>query len=373
MNAIFQLLNPNNTITVNRPLAHAVGLNEAVIYGTLVSKYYYYSERGMLDNGWFYSTAPDLQESTALSEKQQKRCIDNLVKTGLIKCELRGMPAKRSFYIVEDLDLLQSLLSAGEEALKRIKPSAAESYERKRKPSTEPDENTQRMTDFLTAAFGGTMPVPVQTSDDNSEIPHNEAVSPCSDKRAEQAPPKCNSLLRQKGGASSDETANQHFIKSNINNLNIINPSISKNTQSSNNFADENPIDRIDRNVQKHNSFSQNRSAYAQIIRNNIEYDFLAEKEKPEVDELVEIMLDVVCSTADSIRVNGEDVPTDTVRSRFLKLNSEHIGYVRLALERNTTKVRNIRSYLITALYNAPSTMDNFYRSEVNHDMYGQK
>lgn len=69
MNAIFQLINPSNTITVNRPLAHALGLNEAIIYGALISKFYYYSERGMLDDGWFYSTAPDLDESTALSEK----------------------------------------------------------------------------------------------------------------------------------------------------------------------------------------------------------------------------------------------------------------------------------------------------------------
>ena len=76
MNAIFQLLNPNNTVSVNRPLAHAIGLNEAVVYGALVAKYYWYSDRGMLDDGWFYSTAPDLQESTALTEKQQKRCVD---------------------------------------------------------------------------------------------------------------------------------------------------------------------------------------------------------------------------------------------------------------------------------------------------------
>ncbi|MGN0682531.1 MAG: hypothetical protein ACI4JY_02550 [Oscillospiraceae bacterium] len=187
MNAIFQLLNPNNTVSVNRPLAHAIGLNEAVAYGALVAKYYWYSERGMLDNGWFYSTVPDLQESTALTERQQKRCIDALVKAGLLRSELRGMPAKRSFYIVEDIQLIQTLLTAGEAAMNQIKPSAAESYEKKRKSSeseaqNEPNENTRRMTDFLSAAFGGTMPTP--------EIPHNEANFPCSDKMSEQAPPK---------------------------------------------------------------------------------------------------------------------------------------------------------------------------------------
>ena len=76
MNAIFQMLNPSNTLTVNRLLAHAIGLSEAVIYAALISKCSYYERNGMLDDGgWFYSTVPDLEASTALSEYQQKRCI----------------------------------------------------------------------------------------------------------------------------------------------------------------------------------------------------------------------------------------------------------------------------------------------------------
>ena len=80
MNAIFQMLNPSNTLTVNRLLAHAIGLSEAVVYAALISKCSYYERNGMLDDsGWFYSTVPDLEASTALSEYQQKRCIKNLV------------------------------------------------------------------------------------------------------------------------------------------------------------------------------------------------------------------------------------------------------------------------------------------------------
>lgn len=368
MNAVFQLLNPNNTVTVNRPLAHAIGLNEAVTYGALIAKYYWYSERGMLDDGWFYSTAPDLQESTALSEKQQKRCIDALVKVGLLRCELRGMPAKRSFYIVEDIDLIQSLLNAGEEAMRRIKPAAAESYEKKRKSAVEPNENTQRMTDFLSAAFGGTMPVPVQTCNETeAEIPHNEAVSPCSDKRAEQAPPKGNSLLRQKGGASSALSAEQHSNKTKINNLNIINPSITR-TREDNPPAHvpaDDMIDEIDK-------LKEERACYAQIVRENTACDILIEQspaEADEIEELVSVMVDVICSTKPTIRVNGADVPHEVVKSVFLKLNENHIEYVLTALKKNTSDVRNIRSYLITALYNAPATMSSFWNAAVNHDM----
>ena len=78
MNAIYQLLNPSNTLTVNRLLAHALGTNEAIIYACLISKFYYYSERDMLNDGWFYSTAPDLQESSTLTERQQKKAVSFL-------------------------------------------------------------------------------------------------------------------------------------------------------------------------------------------------------------------------------------------------------------------------------------------------------
>lgn len=360
MNAIFQLMNPNNTVSINRPLAHAVGLNEAVVYGALISKFYYYSERGMLDSGWFFSTAPDLQESTALSEKQQKRCVDNLVKAGLVRCELRGMPAKRSFYIVEDIELIQALLAQGEAAMRDIKPAAAESYEKKRKAEViESNENTIKMNDFLSAAFGANLP-----SGDNaaSEIPHNSAISSCSDKRAEQAPPKGQSLLRQKVGASSAETAEQHFIKSKYNKT--------KNNQSIISAQGEISDDRIDRIdvVQERNI----REKYKQIVRENIEYDCFAPEKQRELDELVELMVEVICSNKSTIRANGEELPQEVVKSQFLSLNESHIEYVLAALKKNKSDVRNIRSYLITALYNAPSTISSFWSAEVNHDLFGK-
>lgn len=371
MNAIFQLLNPNNTIAVNRPLAHAIGMNEAVIYGALISKYYYYSEREMLDNGWFYSTVPDLQESTALSEKQQKRCVDNLVKTGLIRCELRGMPAKRSFYIVEDISLIQGLLSEGEASMRKIKPAAAESYEKKRKPS-EPNENSKKFIDFLSESFGASVSDEdcenAEETDIEEKMPHNNAVCSCSDKRSEQAPTNGLSLLRQNGGASSDISEEQFFNKSKYNKTKYNNP-INQSIPASHENADM--IDEIDF-FQK----IEEREKYTQLIRKNIEYDFLIEQKRDniqEIDELIAIMVEVICSDKPSIRVNGENVPKEIVKSTFLKLNESHIDYVLSALKKNTSNVRNIRNYLITTLYNAPSTISNFYTAEVNHDLYGGK
>lgn len=374
MNAIFQLLNPNNTVSVNRPLAHAIGLNEAVVYGALVAKYYWYSDRGMLDDGWFYSTAPDLQESTALTEKQKKRCVDALVKLGLLRCELRGMPAKRSFYIIEEIDLIQSLLAAGEAAMRQIKPAAAESYEKKRKTSAEPTESTARMNEFLAKAFGGTIPAAEQPSDvDVTEKPHNKAVLPCSDKRAEQVQPESEALLRQKVGASSAETSELYSNKTKDNNPDIINPSITRTREE----PEESYVPAADMiDGMDFEQLKEERACYAQIVRDNTDYDILVEQfpeQADEINELISIMVDVICSQKKTIRANGEEKPHDVVKSRLLKLNSSHIEYVLAALKKNTSDVRNIRSYLITALYNAPVTMSSFYRAEVNHDMFGKR
>lgn len=95
---IFDIINPTNTLGVSRPLAHVIGAYETIVYGALLAKYSYYKKNNMLDDGWFYSTIPDLYESTSLSAFKQKRCITNLVNFGLIKCEIRGLPARRSFF-----------------------------------------------------------------------------------------------------------------------------------------------------------------------------------------------------------------------------------------------------------------------------------
>ena len=114
------------------------------------------------------------------------------------------------------------------------------------------------------------------------------------------------------------------------------------------------------------------RERYREIIEENIKYEIM--KDRPDGDrlgEIVEIMLDAVCSTAPTIRINGEDMPQQVVKSRFLKLDSSHIEYVFHAMKECPSNIRNIRAYLLTTLYNAPATMDNFYSAKVNHDFNG--
>ena len=116
------------------------------------------------------------------------------------------------------------------------------------------------------------------------------------------------------------------------------------------------------------------RESYRKLILENIEYDYLIQNrqlDRDRLDELVELMVDTVCSRRETIRIAGDDYPAEVVKSRFLKLDSSHIEYVLDRMRENTTYVRNIKKYLLAALYNAPATIDSYYTSLVSHDMYG--
>ena len=116
------------------------------------------------------------------------------------------------------------------------------------------------------------------------------------------------------------------------------------------------------------------RMEYEQLIKDNIDYDniqTIPHIDKTLIDEIVNLMTDIVCTKKTTIRINGEDIPSPIVKNRFLKISDSHIEYVCECLNKNTTKVKNIRSYLLTVLYNSTMTIDNFYRLSVNHDLYG--
>lgn len=116
------------------------------------------------------------------------------------------------------------------------------------------------------------------------------------------------------------------------------------------------------------------RENYREIILKNVEYDILIQNnrlDRDRLDELVELMVDTVCSHREMIRIAGDDYPAKVVKARFLKLDSSHIEYVLDRMAENTTYVRNIKKYLLAALYNAPATIGSYFTSLVSHDMYG--
>lgn len=320
MKAIFKLLNPDNTMSINRQLAHAIGLAEAVVYGALLSKYAYYDQHGLLTDGdWFYSTVEDLEESTTLTARQQRRCIDTLTKSGLIQCKVQGMPAKRYFCINDDMELLAGILSNGSK-------SSCDKSAQLDGAVKQSESVTNGITEPSSTSDGS---APVMTKAHNLFYPN---VTTCSNEKEEQdftKPPNC-SIYKTKE----------------------IKPKLI------------NPINQSE-DIGK-------RSDYSQIIRDNTEYDFLIQQnpeKKETILELIDIIVDTVCSTKPTIRVNGEDIPHDIVKSVFLKLNSSHIEYVLDAMDNNVSDVRNIRSYLTTALYNSRLTLNSYWKSRVNHDM----
>ena len=121
--------------------------------------------------------------------------------------------------------------------------------------------------------------------------------------------------------------------------------------------------------VQKRTEAKESFERYRDLILENIDYDVLASDphvDRELLDEIVDLVQETVCSTRSQIRVAGNDYPAEVVRSKLLKLNSEHIRFVTDCLKQNTTR---IRQYLLTVLFNAPSTMNSYYTALVAHDM----
>ena len=116
---------------------------------------------------------------------------------------------------------------------------------------------------------------------------------------------------------------------------------------------------------------------YMALIRRNIEYEHYMTtgeiRDKELVEELYQLICDIVCVKRETVRIGGEDYPYELVKSRFLKIRQPHVEYVMEAMRNTTSKIHDIRSYLITALYRAPDTMNHYYQQEVNHDFYGRE
>lgn len=331
MDKIIEALRNDDKIYINLTVAKALGIHAALVYHALLIKQYYYEQRGMVDEeGYFYSTVEDLERITTLSRSQQNRAIEALVKAGLIDYYKGGVFYRRHFRVCTDEKLIEKYFK-----------SSSKKGESSEKQENEPEsaETSETVQDSCT-----------------------ENGKPVLEKGAEQFSENVRSTYENSSEYSAENpqsTPKKSCTPIYINNNNQIQEI---NNNQSIIHIKRNESDRIDRIE------SNQREEYLKLIREKLEYDLISRLEREGVDEIIEIMLDVICSKKDSIRVNGEEVPTEIVKSRFLKLEYEHIDYVRQAMKESCPNVRNIRSYLITALYNAPATMNNYYTAEVYYD-----
>lgn len=156
------------------------------------------------------------------------------------------------------------------------------------------------------------------------------------------------------------------------------NPNYTNYNQTDLNYTEEsyiNPIIQSDSEKKDAMDVMDDAQTYIELVKENISYNHHMQYDsygKRELyDELFQVICEVVCVKRPTIRVAGEEYPYELVKSRFLKLESSHLEYVIGCMQNTTTKITNIKAYMITALYNAPTTINHFYQQEVQHDMYG--
>lgn len=270
---IFDLLNPDNTMTFNRLIAHSIGAVETIIYFALISKCRYWEINNQLVDGeWFYSTTYDLQESTTFSEYQQKKAINKLEKLDLIRCTTKGIPAKRCFVINDDLNLLYSIIEDGRKISEQLHEKALEKNHQKsaqRKLKSELSKNPEKRSSevFLdksvsvinTSLTSVSQNSVESSSEKNAEqvLGHNLFIFPqincgksSSKETSEQVPKKIEHQL-QSNCRTSPAVSQGHTYNLNKNNLNENNLSYPIN-QSKDNFKDlsnsseKETIDKID-------------------------------------------------------------------------------------------------------------------------------
>ena len=179
---------------------------------------------------------------------------------------------------------------------------------------------------------------------------------------------------------SEVESADFRESKSNYNKYNNteFNDTEKNNTEVSDTEIPSYPINRVNGNTSPSSAgkgidtmrWIEKRQTYEKIIKNNIDYDIIVNNySKAWLDEIVAVMVDVVCSDEPTIRINKQEYPHEVVKSRFLKINSTHIEYIDMALRSNTSDVRNIRAFLITTIYRSFETADNWFSAKVQYDM----
>lgn len=306
---IFQLLNADNIMSANKYLAHAIGLHESHVFSSLLAKHYYYSSRDMLDNEGFFFST-----------------MDDLLLSTTLSRKQQDLSIKN----LESLGLIEYTLK-GIPAKRHFRINndleLLSSLLKKGEECCHEILNKQRKTQFAPNGQTGL------SQTDNQDCP------------------KKSNLIAPKRQAGLPQTDNHTYIK-------IKKDKIKESNQS--NQLKKDMIDKIE--------------IYTTIIKENIDYDYLINQyDNQMIDEIVTLMIEVILSEKDYTRIAKEDMFTEIVKSRFLKLNSDHIEYVLDCLKKNTTKVGNIKNYLLTALFNSAATINNYFRAEVNHDLYGEK
>ena len=203
-----------------------------------------------------------------------------------------------------------------------------------------------------------------QTIDIGDTPPKGE--NPILDKQLQEKPILENPIL-DKSKQDKPILGNPHQLSTNILNTDLLNMDVSNPNQS-------NPH-QSSRERQKLMRYDEigcdSVEEVKELVLKNIEYEYIKnEHNRERLGEIVDLMVETLCSTKETINVAGDDYPAKLVKEKLLRINSLHIDYVFECLGKTTTYIRNIKRYLLATLFNAPSTIDNYYSALVNHDLY---
>ncbi|MBO5623328.1 MAG: hypothetical protein J5959_17060 [Butyrivibrio sp.] len=408
INSILQLINPDNTITANRALAHAIGMTETIIYSALISKYSYYEKLGKLfEDEWFYCTYDDLQESTTFPGKIQKKAIDHLVELGLVKSMVFGMPAKRYMTISDNVDLLEKLLDEGIERARELTRKSLDKqreYISKRKVKGNPDEDeAESLENQLLRQNGVTSYAEMEqqvTPEWSNKFRRNGVTSLDDIEDTEVAEEKSleNQLFRQNGVTSYAETEQQ------------VTPDWSNKLRRNGATCSADLAYKSKDNKTKAEESKGNQSIY--LEKENVYYSyqykggmtgciamggpveeavdaavrfgfeaytdesevimfrkkiaeniglrwFIADlmerkpinlEEAEGIREIYDLICDVVCNRQ-PVKIKGITYDWAMVRAQFLKLGHEQVRNVFERIQDGGQEIKSMRSYLISSLY----------------------
>lgn len=272
-------------------------------------------------NGWFdeenrvFIIYPisEIQEDLGISKKKAMNYLSELENFGLVQKKKRGFGLPSIIYVKNFMldEQIRSMQKVTSESLKDVVRSPKNGTSRSVKCATRGEENGT--TEVLKSAL--------------LEVPKEEALKNKTYKSdTNRSKTESNPIVSEK---ESDEIRLEH-----------------------------NPLKMM--------------NVYEKVIKKNIEYEILMERYPGEtnlVRGILQLIVEVMMAESEKILIASEWYPTEMVKSKMMKLNYVHIDYVLLCLQKNTTKIKNIKKYLLAALFNATSTMDGYYRAEVNHDM----
>ncbi|WP_097028067.1 DnaA N-terminal domain-containing protein [Clostridium peptidivorans] len=221
INPVFELLRSDGSITINKALCFAVGINETIIYSELLSRFNYFkNENKLTEDGYFYNTVDDLCLGTGLGEKVQRNAINNLVKLGLIETALKGVPARRHFKINESTDTILALIEEGKKQIDELEKKQKERMKQKIKRNKFHNSSYAKKKELICVQVEE---LGEFSSDENKEF--STINSSCENTELDTqnpVPAESNPQFLQKEVYSSEKNEEEEPSESRINNTNII-------------------------------------------------------------------------------------------------------------------------------------------------------